>query len=427
MNAQKGQHAYADIRRASLELIDERNVDPGVDRPGARRLVEQAVREYGRRTQVGLGRALRDPQEMTERVLRSIADYGSLTDLLARSDIEEVFIEGPRVTFIDGMGRLRGLGEPTTLEENRQVVDRLLAESDRHLDASQPIVQARVLGGSARLTAVIPPVADRLSATIRRYALRRQNLDSLVDLGSVTPAAARFLRGAMRIECGVIVSGPPGAGKTSLLSALLDACPPTRCVRCCEEVRELHIPLVHGSFYEARPAGLDGKGEISLRVLVKAVLAMRPDLIVVGEVRGGEAFELTRAANAGCGFACTIHANSAPDALNALVSAALMAGENISEPVVRRVFASAIDLVVHLDREPCGEGHDGLVRQVREIISVTPGADGSFATEDIFSRPRLGEPMVWSGRFPSQSLGARIERAVQMPLNEILDDRRKER
>lgn len=417
-------YAYAEIRRAALELIEERNIDPQKDRQGARRLVERAVKDYCRRTQVGLGRALRDPDDMTGRVLRSIADYGPLTELLARSDVEEVFIEGPRVTFIDGDGRLQGLKEPTTLEENRQVVDRLLAGSDRRLDASQPIVQARVMGDSARLTAVIPPIADRLSVTLRRYALRRQDLESLVQLGSMPPAAARFLGAAMQTECGVLVSGPPGAGKTSLLSALLDACPPTRCIRCCEEVRELHIPLVHGSFYEARPPGLDGKGEISLRVLVKAVLAMRPDLIVVGEVRGAEAFELTRAANAGCGFACTVHANSAADALNALVSAALMAGENVSEPVVRRVFASAIDLVVHVDREALGEGQSGgPMRQVREIISVAAGPDGSFSVQVLFSRPRLGEPMTWSGHLLPDVLSSRIERAAGVSMDEMLNDR----
>lgn len=405
-------HAYAEIRRASIDLMDERRIDPESDRQGARMLVERAVEEYCRRTQMGWGRALRDRGDMTERVLRSIADYGPLTGLLARADVEEVFIEGPRVTFIDGQGRLRGLREPTTSEENRQVVDRLLAGSDRRLDASQPIVQARVMGGSARLTAVIPPVADRLSATLRRYALRRLNLESLVELDSVTPAAARFLSSAMQTECGVVVSGPPGAGKTSLLSALLDACPPTRCIRCCEEVRELHVPLVHGSFYQARPPGLDGKGEISLRILVKAVLAMRPDLIVVGEVRGAEAFELTRAANAGCGFACTVHANSAADAMDALVSAALMAGENVSERVVRRVFASAIDLVVHLDRAPSGDGESGLIRQVREIISVTPGSGGSFDVRAIFRRPRLGEPLSPTGARLPRLLGERIEQAT---------------
>ena len=127
-------------------------------------------------------------------------------------------------------------------------------------------------------------------------------------------------------------------------------------MRCCEEIRELAVPIAHGAYYEVRPAGLDGTGEISLRDLVKFVLAMRPDRIVVGEVRGAEAFELTRAINAGCGFMCTVHANSAPEALNALVNAALMAGENVTERIVRRVFSQALDVVVHVDRDDASRG-----------------------------------------------------------------------
>ena len=153
-----------------------------------------------------------------------------------------------------------------------------------------------------------------------------------------------------------MVSGEPGAGKTTLAAALLSAVPTAHCVRSCEEIRELAVPVLHGGYYEIRPAGLDGTGEISLRDLVKFVLAMRPDRIVVGEVRGAEAFELTRAINAGCGFLCTLHANSARDAVNALVNAALMAGENVTEHIVRRIFVEALDLVVHVDRDDVARG-----------------------------------------------------------------------
>ncbi len=125
----------------------------------------------------------------------------------------------------------------------------------------------------------------RVSATIRRYALRKETLSSMVELGSLTPAAAGFLWAVMQTNMSVLISGPPGAGKTSMLTAA----PSTHCLRCCEEVRELHVPITHGSYYESRPAALDGSAEISLRDLVKVVLAMRPDRIVVGEVRGSEA------------------------------------------------------------------------------------------------------------------------------------------
>jgi pilus assembly protein CpaF len=250
-----------------------------------------------------------------------------------------------------------------------------------------------------------------LSATIRKYALRRQTLDELVDLGSLTQPAAQFLEAAMRASASVIVSGPPGSGKTSFLSALIAAVPADHCVRACEEVRELHVPLVHGSYYEARPASLGGGGEISLRDLVKVVLAMRPDLIVVGEVRGAEAFELTRAVNAGCGLACTIHANSAADSLDALVNAALMAGENIPERVVRKVFSSCIDLVVHLDRSS-DPGSDRVVRETIEIRSVVPSLHDDFSTEPIFVRETIGSPLEWTGALPAERLLARIERLM---------------
>jgi pilus assembly protein CpaF len=402
--------AYEEIRRRALELVEEGRIDPAGSHDQVRELVSGAVEEYQRRAHLGQGRALHDPHLMVDRVLRSVAEFGPLTELLNRNDVEEIFIEGPRVTYLEKSGRLRGLGQPTSEAENRSVVDRLLAESDRRLDASSPIVQARVMGGAARLTAVIPPVADQLSVTLRRYALRRETLGSLVELGSLTGAAAGLLRTAAGASSSVLISGPPGSGKTSLLAALIHSTPAGHCVRCCEEVRELHVPLTHGSDYEARPPSLDGRGQISLRDLVKVVLAMRPDLIVVGEVRGAEAFELTRAVNAGCGFACTIHANTARDALAALVNAALMAGENVAEPVVRRIFSASLDFVVHLDRD---NDSDGMVRrQVTEVIALVPALHDDFSTQPIFARSRIGSSLEWTGAFPPDQVCVRLERAL---------------
>ncbi len=406
-------HAYDVIRRRALELVEEHQVDPARDREEARTLVERAVEEYQERALRGQGRRLADPGRMEDRVIRSLADFGPLTGLLARTDVEEIFVEGSRVTYLEAGGRLRAIDEPTTEEENRHVVDRLLAGTDRRLDASNPMVQARVLDGTARLTAVIPPIADRLSVTLRRYALRRETLSSLVELGSLTKAAAGFLSLVMQTRASVLVSGPPGAGKTSLLSAMLAAAPATHCVRCCEEVRELSVPLVHGSFYEARPPAVDGSGEITLRDLVKTVLAMRPDRIVVGEVRGAEAFELTRAVNAGCGFACTVHANSARDALEALVNAALMAGENVEDGIVRRIFATSIDLVVHLDRTVAPRpGTTTVRREVMEILALVPSLHGDFSTQPLFTRSAPGSTLEWTGALPPEGLADRLRRRL---------------
>jgi pilus assembly protein CpaF len=349
---------------------------------------------------------------MVDRVLRSVTDLGALTDLLARRDVEEVFVEGARVTYLDSGGRLRGLAEPTSEDENRQMIDRLLATTERQLNTKQPLVQARVLEGSARLTAAIPPISDRLSATLRRYTVRNANLDDLVTRDALTPQAAAFLSAAMRVRTRLTISGEPGAGKTTLLAALLAAAPAAHCVRCCEEIREIAVPVVHGAFYEVRPPGLDGSGEVSLRDLVKFVLAMRPDVIVVGEVRGAEAFELTRAINAGCGFMCTVHANSAAEAVNALVNAALMAGENVTEHIVRKVFGEALDLVVQLDRDDAPRGGDARVRrQIVEITAVTPALGDDHTFEPIFVRDGIGRPLQWTGALPS-ALEARIERGL---------------
>jgi pilus assembly protein CpaF len=391
-----GVDAYGDIRRDVLEALEREKLDPSTDSEGAERIVRRAVEAYQTTAHLGYAPALHDPAGMATRVLRSITGFGPLTDLFDRRDVEEVFIEGSRVSYIDATGRLQILSSPTTEEENRQVVDRLLATTQRTLDTASPLVQARVLDGAARLTAAIPPVSDRLSATIRRQVLRRESLPSLVERGSMTSAAAGYLWAVMQGTTNIVVSGPPGAGKTSLLSALIAAVPPAHCVRSCEEIRELNVPLAHGGFYETRPPATDGGGEITLRQLVKFVLAMRPDRIVVGEVRGAEAFELTRAVNAGCGFACTVHANSARDSLVALVNAAIMAGENVTERIVRRVFASAIDLVVHCDRDEPSHT-PGIRRQVTEILAVVPSLHDDFTTEPVFVRARRGAPRAWAG------------------------------
>lgn len=419
-----GAGAYERLRQDVLARLERDHLDPSTDLDAVRAVIVSAVDAYQRRSHLGDGAALRDPGEMVARLLRSVTAFGPLTDLLARADVEEVFIEGARVTYLDGSGRLQGLALPTTEEENRQVIDRLLASTQRHLDSANPLVQARVLQGDARLTAAMPPVADGLSATLRRSTMRRDTLASLVERGSLTTGAAGLLWAAMQTTTSLLVSGPPGSGKTSLLSALLAAVPTNRCIRCCEEIRELHVPITHGSFYEARPPSMDGAAEISLRDLVKFVLSMRPDHIVVGEVRGAEAFELTRAVNAGCGFACTVHANSARDALVALVNAAIMAGENVAERIVRRVFASALDIVVHCDMaETASGGQDGIARQVTEIIAVVPSLHDDFSTDPLFRRERLGKPLEWTGALPPNVEA--IARALpgQLSLTAILEGR----
>ena len=202
--------------------MQELKLDPGVDLDGVRAAVNDLVDRYQRRAHAGDGvRPLRDPEELTDRLINSLAGYGPLTALLARRDIEEIFIEGERVTFIDASGRLQALNEPTSEEENRQIVARILSGTNRRLDTSNPIEQARVLGGTARLTAVIPPVADHLSVTIRKYIVKDYDLQFLVDGDVLSQPAAAFMWATAQATTTMMFSGPPGAGKTTMLSAFL--------------------------------------------------------------------------------------------------------------------------------------------------------------------------------------------------------------
>jgi len=402
--------AYELIRRDVVARLGDEPWAAAQADERIRDTVALAVDEYQSRSHHGDHAPLHDPAAMIERVLRAVTDLGALSELVARQDVEEIFIEGARVSYLDDAGRLRGWVMPTSEDENRRAVEQLLAATDRQLHASSPLVQARVLDGTARLTAAIPPIADRLSATLRRYTVRSVSLDRLVALGSLDAAAAAFLATTMRFRSRVAVSGEPGAGKTTLLAALLAAVPPEHCVRACEEIRELSVPFTHGAYYETRPPALDGSGEITLRQLVKFVLAMRPDRIVVGEVRGAEAFELTRAINAGCGFVCTVHSNSAPEALHALVNAALMAGENVTERVVQRVFSSALDLVVHVERREV-PASGGARRQVSAVTAVVPALTDGFTCEPIFVRDAADGPLRWTGSMPER-LEDRADRAL---------------
>ncbi len=401
---------YGELRRRIAEEVEERKLSPDRDAARVQRLVNETVQAYQTAAHAGDTQPLRDPTDMARRLWHAIAGYGPLTELLDRPDIEEIFIEGDRISYIGASGRLEALLAPTNESENRQIVDRMLAGTNRRLDASSAIQQARVLDGKARLTAVIPPVSDRLSVTLRKYTIADETLGTLVERQSMPTNTAAFLWALAQISASTLFSGPTGAGKTTAMSAYLRAVPDDICIRMVEEVRELHIPLsLHSSFYEASSVAMDGGRRYSLRDLIKVCLAQRVDLLCVGEVRGEEAYELTRAVNAGCGFTCTVHANSAREALSALVENSLKAGENIPESVARRSFARGIDVVVHLDRR-IGSGGYGPSRKVAEVLSIAPSiATDDFTTEPIFARATRDAPLEWTGTLPQPDVVRRIE------------------
>jgi pilus assembly protein CpaF len=394
--------AYDQIRHTVLRWIEDQKVDP-TNELEIRERTAEAIRQWQRSAAASERRSLGDVEAMADRVVRSITGFGALQELFAAPGLEEIEIEGDLVMYVDASGRRKTLVAPTSEEENRQGVDRLLAATHRHLDTQSPLVHARVLDGRARLSVAIPPVADKLSATIRFHQLRNESLSTMVARGSLTVPAAGFLWAVAQTRLSLVISGPPFAGKTSMLGALLAAVPPSRRIRVCEDTRELVDERPTISYMEARAKSLGGEGEITLRDLIKFVLKMRPDYIVVGEVLGAEAFEIVRAVNAGCGFACTVHANSARDALTALVNAAIMAGENVKSGDVREVFASSIRYVMHLEvaeRALATGAGQGLMRQTREIIELVPSLHDNFSHEVLFSREALGRPLEWTGTMP---------------------------
>ncbi len=289
---------------------------------------------------------------------------GFLGDLLSDPSVEEIIVIGGHRTFIvrNGIKELVPIVADTpTL---RRFVDQLLAGTGRRLDLSSPIVSAQLADGS-RVHITGPPVThpDRLNIQIRKFVVTATGLDELVDRETLTPASASLLRRAMHQDLSVVVAGAPGAGKTTLVNCLLREVPPDRRVVTCEEVFEIDADLPDMTQMQTREAGLDGGAEITLRDLVREALRQRPDRIVVGEVRGPEALDMLMALNSGCSGVATLHANSARDALEKLVSYSVLAGQNVAIPFVRRTVAAVVDLVVFLRRS-------GRTRTVDEIAYV---------------------------------------------------------
>ena len=408
---------YEQIRNEVTEGIKSARLDPDTEVDAVDMFIAGAIESWQSVARKGLDgkELLAHPDEMGARIRRFVLEYGALTEPLNDPAVEEIFIEGDDIFFIDGGGYMRGVSEVTTATENLAIVRRLLNDSGREITEREPMVQARVLGGTVRLGAVIPPIADDLSVTIRKYTMRNETLSLLVSMGSMDIRVAELLWAAVRSGLGILVCGRPGAGKTTLLNALLRSVPPTMVVRCVEEIRELSAPVMAGSYYQTRPAGADGDvaTEVTLRDLVKICLGMRPDLLVVGEVRGAEAFELVRAGNAGCGVIATVHANNTHDALAALRDTAIMAGGNVAPTQVQSTFQRMFHLVVFVDREELAFDESGgapIRRQVLEVAALVPNAGGDdFLLQPLFSRDRIGEPLLWTEADPPETTVARLD------------------
>ncbi len=395
--------------------VADEQLEPGRDAEHVADIATQIVTQYGREAAVGAAVPLADPPAMVGRLVRLVCEYGPFSDALRPgSGIEEIFIEDERA-FVIADGRLRGMVDSTSAAMNRHIVDKLLAPTTVALDATTPHVQAQVLDGRARLTAVGAPLIDEggISACIRLYAEQRATLDDLLRWDSTTPAVNNFLRLLMRLPGSVVLSGEPAAGKTTAFSALLSAIPENFCVRLAEDYPELPKPLF-GRSYRTRPPDTEGRGAVTVRDLVRMILGLSAKFIGVGEVRGAESFELARGLHAGTGFGVTVHSHSAYDALEALVMTALQAGPNVNERMVRQAFSSQIDVIVHIERDDPNMLAEGDVyrRQITEIHVVDRELrDDRFSTHAVFERADgMGSPLVYTGMPPGPELTRRMER-----------------
>ena len=291
--------------------------------------------------------------------------FGPLQSLLDDPSIEEIWINAPDRIFVARDGRSELTAVMLTDDGVRDLVERMLRGTGRRLDLSNPFVDATLPDGS-RLHAVIPDIVPRhWSVNIRKFVARATTVEGLAQSGTISVQAASFLHAAVVSGLNIMVAGGTGAGKTTLLGCLLASVPARERIITCEEVLELRLQHPDWVRMQTRPASLEGTGEVPLRRLVKESLRMRPDRLVIGEVRQAEALDLLIAMNSGQPSLATLHANSAREAVTKLCTLPLLAGENISSDFVSPTVAGAVDLVVHLRSTPQGQ------RRVREIVALT--------------------------------------------------------
>jgi pilus assembly protein CpaF len=318
--------------------------------------------------------------------------FGFVGPLLADPLVEEIIILGSLRTFVVREGRKELLPVVTTTANVRRIADQLLSGTGRRLDLANPIVSAQLEDGS-RVHITGPPVThpDRLNIQIRKFVVRANRLQTLVDNATMPDHVRRFLTAAVTNDETVLIAGAPGAGKTTLVNCLLSEVPPDRRVVTCEEVFEISSGLPDITQMQTRESGLDGGAEITLRDLVREALRQRPDRIVVGEVRGPEALDLLMALNAGCAGLATLHANSAEDALQKMVSYSILAGSNVTVAFAERTIASVIRYVVFLRRTPAG-------RILEELVEVLPTDRGTWTTRSIYTATKRRGPATDAGQ-----------------------------
>ena len=354
-----------------------------------------------------------DPAEHACRLLEAVDDLaglGPLEALLADPAVTEIMVNGPEEVHVEVDGRLeRRAVRFRDAGHVHAVVDRLLSGSGRRIDEGAPMVDARLADGS-RINAVLPPVAPGSPLlTIRRPPRRRLGVGELVDTGALNATTAAFLHAAVLGRCNLLISGGAGTGKTTLLAALCELVPAEQRVLVLEDVAELAAAHPHLVRQECRPAAPEGGREITLRDLVRNALRMRPDRLVVGEVRGTEAVDMLTAMNTGhAGSMTTLHANGAGDAMTRLAAMVAMALPAVGDRTLHGWIASAIDVVVHCERLADGR------REVAEVAAVDAAAGGGPCLTTICARDDRGALRA-AGATPHRCLERMRRQGVHFP------------
>jgi len=370
------EHIHDEVR----ELIRRRGIDPVTDHRSTRLLIDEVISHYEERVPVSALPPLLDRAGAVRHVFDTLAGFGPLQRHLEDPAVEEIWINQPGRVFVARNGRSELTTIVLTGDEVRDLVERMLKPSGRRLDLSSPFVDALLPDGS-RLHAVIPDITrEHLSLNIRKFVVAANGLEDLVALGTVTAHAARFMEASVAAGLNIIVAGGTQAGKTTLLNTLINSIPARERVITCEEVFELRPNLPDVVAMQTRQPNLEGHGEIRLRRLVKEALRMRPSRIIVGEVRQEESLDLLIALNSGLPGMCSVHANSAREAVVKLCTLPLLAGENVTDAFVVPTVAACVDLVVQLGIDPDGS------RRIREIVALPGRVEGGVVeTADIFT------------------------------------------
>lgn len=350
-----------------------------------------------------------------ERIMQEITDeilgFGPITSLLLDESVSEIMVNGPYQVYVERKGKLELT--PITFADNDHVlhiIEKIVAPLGRRIDESSPLVDARLKDGS-RVNAIIPPLAlNGPTITIRKFAKEPYKVDDLIRFGTMTPNMALFIEACVRARINIVVSGGTGSGKTTTLGILSAYIPSDERIITIEDAAELQLQQSHVISLETRPSNVEGKGQISIRDLVINSLRMRPERIIVGEVRGGEALDMLQAMNTGHdGSLTTGHANTPRDMLSRLETMVLMAGMDLPLRAIREQISSAVDLIIQQSRLRDGS------RKITHITEVL-GLEGDvITTQDIFRfehdvfrptgiRPQFYERLISAG----QELGAGI-------------------